>query len=179
MNLYRVRGADQKEYGPIDTDQLRQWIAERRLNQLIRQGEQSLREGDYFMAERRFLQAQAYRFDNPLMEVGLAHAQIGAGLNLSAALTLRSLFSKHPELIDAQYERALLPGDERLARVKTLLRERIGEGADANDYGFVLAYIGRQTGDKDLVKEGLSQIAGNDAAVSLRTLLEEIWLDGE
>ena len=33
MNLYRVRGADQKEYGPIDTDQLRQWIAERRLNQ--------------------------------------------------------------------------------------------------------------------------------------------------
>lgn len=152
---------------------------ERRLNQLIRQGEQSLREGDYFMAERRFLQAQAYRFDNPLIEVGLAHAQIGAGLNLSAALTLRSLFAKHPELIDAQYDRALLPGDERLARVKSLLRERISEGADANDYGFVLAYIGRQTGDKALVREGLAHIAGNDAAVSLRTLLEEIWLDGE
>jgi hypothetical protein len=152
---------------------------ERRLNQLIRQGEQSLRDGDYFMAERRFMQAQAYRFDNPLIEVGLAHAQIGAGLNLSAALTLRNLFGAHPELIDAQYDRSLLPGDERLARVKTLLRERISEGADANDYGFVLAYIGRQTGDKELVKEGLSQITGNDAAVSLRTLLEEIWLDGE
>ncbi len=152
---------------------------ERRLNQLIRQGEAALRDGDFFTAERRFLQAQAYRADNPLIEVGLAHAQIGAGLNLSAALTLRNLFGAHPELIDAQYDRALLPGDERLARVKTLLRERIGAGADANDYSFVLAYIGRQTGDKALVKEALAQIGGNESAMALRTLLEEIWLAGE
>lgn len=31
--MYRIKGADQKEYGPITADQLRQWIAERRLNQ--------------------------------------------------------------------------------------------------------------------------------------------------
>ncbi len=30
--MYKIIGADQKEYGPVSPDQIRQWIAERRLN---------------------------------------------------------------------------------------------------------------------------------------------------
>jgi len=30
--MYRIQGADQKEYGPIAAEQVRQWIAENRLN---------------------------------------------------------------------------------------------------------------------------------------------------
>ncbi len=30
--MYRIQGADQKEYGPIPADQVRQWIQENRLN---------------------------------------------------------------------------------------------------------------------------------------------------
>jgi hypothetical protein len=30
--MYKIKGADQKEYGPINADQVRQWIAEGRLN---------------------------------------------------------------------------------------------------------------------------------------------------
>jgi hypothetical protein len=30
--MYKIIGADQKEYGPITTDQLRQWISEGRVN---------------------------------------------------------------------------------------------------------------------------------------------------
>lgn len=30
--MYRIQGADQKEYGPISADQIRQWVAENRLN---------------------------------------------------------------------------------------------------------------------------------------------------
>ncbi len=30
--MYKVKGADQKEYGPISAEQVRQWIAENRLN---------------------------------------------------------------------------------------------------------------------------------------------------
>jgi hypothetical protein len=32
MNLYRIIGGDGKEYGPITADQMRQWLAEGRLN---------------------------------------------------------------------------------------------------------------------------------------------------
>jgi hypothetical protein len=30
--MYYIQGADQKEYGPVSSDQLRQWISENRLN---------------------------------------------------------------------------------------------------------------------------------------------------
>jgi len=30
--MYKIRGADQREYGPVTADQVRQWIAEHRLN---------------------------------------------------------------------------------------------------------------------------------------------------
>jgi hypothetical protein len=41
--MYRVRGADQNIYGPIDAETVRQWIRERRLNgesQICRDGEE-------------------------------------------------------------------------------------------------------------------------------------------
>lgn len=34
--MYKIIGADQKEYGPINADQLRQWIAEGRVNNATR-----------------------------------------------------------------------------------------------------------------------------------------------
>src|SRR3954469_12377910 len=30
--MYRIRGADKKEYGPVSSEKVRQWIAERRAN---------------------------------------------------------------------------------------------------------------------------------------------------
>ena len=30
--MYKIIGADQKEYGPVPADQVRKWIAERRAN---------------------------------------------------------------------------------------------------------------------------------------------------
>ncbi|MFM7133646.1 MAG: hypothetical protein ACKO0W_04950, partial [Planctomycetota bacterium] len=55
----------------------------RRVNELIRQGETALKAGDYFAAERRFEQAQSMAAENPLIESGIAHSQLGAGLYLS------------------------------------------------------------------------------------------------
>ena len=34
--MYKILGADQKEYGPITADQIRQWISERRVNSQTR-----------------------------------------------------------------------------------------------------------------------------------------------
>ena len=44
----------------------------RRIDELVKQGEMALREGDYFRAERRFGQAQGLAADNPLTEAGIA-----------------------------------------------------------------------------------------------------------
>jgi hypothetical protein len=148
----------------------------RRVDELVMQGESALRESDYFRAERRFEQAQSLASDNPLVEVGITHAQLGAGLYLSASLTLRNLFVAFPELIDAKYDRALLPNQDRLERAVGFMRERIKSGEDAPGYGILLAYIGHQTSDRKLVEEGLAVIGGNEKLDLSRKLLEGVWL---
>lgn len=151
----------------------------RRVDELVRLGEAALKAGNYFAAERRFLQAQDYRSGDPLIEVGMAHAQLGAGLYLSASLTLRNLFKTHPELIDTKYDRALLPAPDRLDSALKLIRERVGAGEDRPNYGFLLAYIGHQTGDKALVEEGLGFVKGNESLDTYGALLRGIWLGGK
>jgi hypothetical protein len=147
----------------------------RRVDDLVRQGEDALRKGEYFQAERRFTQAQSVASGNPLVEVGIAHAQIGAGLYLSAGLTLRNLFTANPELIDARYDAKLLPTGDRLTAGVRLMRERILRGDDAPGYGLVLAYIGHQQGDRGLVNEGLAAITGSAELDGQRALLEGVW----
>ena len=147
----------------------------RRVDDLVRQGEEALRNGEYFQAERRFNQAESVASGNPLVEVGIAHAQIGAGLYLSAGLTLRNLFTESPELIDARYDAKLLPTGDRLTAAVKMLRERILRGDDAPGYGLVLAYIGHQTNDRALVGEGLTAVTGSAELDAQRALLEGVW----
>jgi hypothetical protein len=151
----------------------------RRLGELISLGQTALKAGDYFAAERRFIQAQDYRSGNPMIEVGMAHAQLGGGTYLSATLTLRQLFMSHPELIDTRYDRALLPSGERLDSAVKRIRERIALGEDRSDYGFLLAYIGHQAGDRALVEEGLREVAGTPSLETYGELLRGIWLGGK
>lgn len=148
----------------------------RRVDELVKQGEVALREGDFFRAERRFEQAQALAADNPLAEAGIAHAQLGAGLYLSASLTLRNLFAAFPELIDAKYDRTLLPPADRLEKALLVMRERIVRGDDAPSYGLMIAYIGHQTGDRKMVEEGLALLTGTEKLDTARKLFEGVWL---
>jgi hypothetical protein len=150
-----------------------------RVDELVRTGQQQLAAGDYFRAERCFDQALELHPDNPLLFAGLAHSQIGAGLHLSAALTLRTLFAGHPEMIDARYERSLMPNETRLRLGIESLRKRIAQGQDADGFGLTLAYIGHQMGDADLVREGLGHLRGTIENDLLNQLLKQIWLGEE
>ncbi|MCA9291467.1 MAG: hypothetical protein KDA25_10085, partial [Phycisphaerales bacterium] len=80
-----------------------------RFDELMHAGEESLRDGDYFRAERSFSRALGIIPNHPLAFVGSAHAQLGAGYDTSASLTLRRLFARYPELIDVRYGPNVLP----------------------------------------------------------------------
>jgi hypothetical protein len=151
----------------------------RRVDELVKQGEAALRSGDYFVAERRFEQAQSLAADNPLTEVGIAHSQLGSGLYLSASLTLRNLFESFPELIDTRYDRALLPAQDRLDRALGIIRERAFRGDDVPSYGLLIAYIGHQLSDRKMVEEGLSLLRGTEKLDKSRELLGAVWLGAE
>ena len=147
-----------------------------RFNELLANGEQKLREGDYFAAERSFDRALRFTPGHPMAMVGAAHAQLGAGLYLSCAYSLRNLFSKQPEMIDVTYAAELLPNSERMDAAVAALKDRLRDQADRDSHGFLLAYIGHLRGDRVLVEQGLGAWAQADRTSKLLPLVRSIWL---
>lgn len=153
-----------------------------RFNELMRAGEQFLRKGDYFWAERRFEHALRFHPGQPLATAGLGHSQLGAGLYLPASYTLRNLLQRQPEMIDINYESVLLPNRASLNRAIQTLRERLG-GSDRNPQdvasdGFLLAYIGHQIDEPALVDEGLGYVTKAQPQDPMTPLLLDLWGQG-
>lgn len=148
-----------------------------RFDELMADAEQSLRAGEYFDAERRFMRALRFSPGHPLAMVGSAHAQLGAGLQLPAALSIRRVLTRYPELIDARYGAELLPSRPRLSQLVSSIETRLAvRTQDQADYGLVLAYIGHHMEDRELIERGLGLM---DEAVPddrLAQTLRGIWL---
>ena len=145
-----------------------------RFNELMASGEKLLRAGEYFRAERRFVRALRFTPGHPLATAGMVHSQLGAGLYVPASLLLRRLMSVWPEMIDVRYAQELLPSRVRLnIAIRTLRRLIVGQERDRALHAFLLAYIGHQLRNRDLVEEGLGAMAPDDP---FRTLLKEVWL---
>lgn len=122
----------------------------------MREGETALREGRFFDAEESFTRALTQRVGDPIASLGRVHAEIGAGLYLSAALNLETLLRAHPEFAALRTSPELLPSKSRLDAVL----ERLYEESGRNDMfgrqvGLVLAYLGHQLEQPDAVRTGL------------------------
>ncbi|MHC4767323.1 MAG: tetratricopeptide repeat protein [Planctomycetota bacterium] len=152
---------------------------ESRFQELVASGEQKLRDGEYFWAERRFERALRFTPGHPLATAGKGHAQIGAGLYAPAALTLRRLLTQRPEMIDVQYGPDVLPNRVRLNIAVNRLRQLLVEPRDRALYAFLLAYIGHQTDKPELVEEGLRIMGEASPDDPLSALLHEVWLAEE
>ncbi len=163
--------------GPLQHDQSIEHFVHNdpsRFGELMASAEERLATGQYFWAERHFERALRFTPGHPLATAGIGHARIGAGLYVSAALTLRRLMTTNPEMIDVRYEPRLLPSRIRLDLAVTRLRELAATSdRDRGLYGFLLAYLGHQFDDAALVAEGLD-LMGNEP---LRNLLQAVWLD--
>ncbi len=147
-----------------------------RFYELMSRAEEHLRSGEYFRAERGFNSALRFTPGHPMATAGLAHSQIGAGLYLSAALTLRGLFTFQPEMIDASYEAGLIPDQERLLTAITTLEQRLTLERQRGNNAFLLAYIGNLTKDRRIVETGLAAMAESLPKDPMPELLRAIWL---
>ena len=151
-----------------------------RFDELLSLGETALENGNYFDAQRRFNQALQFIPGHPLATVGLGHAKIGAGLYLSAGYVLQSLLSFQPEMIDVEYDTALLPPRLELVRAAVTVANRLDIERDAGTYAFLLAYIGHQLHDREMVEQGLQTLRLYvDSKDPLVPLLKSIWLTPE
>ena len=147
-----------------------------RVAEVAGQAEEAMKGGDYFRAEERFTLALRLNPGNPILEAGLANAQIGAGLYRSAAVTLTSLFRKHPEMIDVGWSESTRPTKTRLILAADDVEKIIERDPNGSTgLGIVVAYIGRQIGDRGMIARGLDVI-NDPRVVSLVPKLRGIWL---
>ncbi len=143
-----------------------------------------LSEGRFFEAEQRFTMALAARPGDAIASIGRVHAQIGAGLDLSAAVNLKAFLVEHPEFVGAKYEPDLLPSDERLAVASRRLTEQLtGEGADRarRETALLLAYVSFHRGDRPSTVLALERLGEGAAGRRdpLTPLLRAVWLDDD
>jgi hypothetical protein len=161
----------------------------------LQAGQELLAEGRYFDAEERFASALGIRRGDVTAQIGRLHAQIGAGLYLSASLNLQSLAASRPEVFAAKYGAGLMPETERLDEVIRVMREMIDGSTDMSKRsspqvrqaaGLLLGYVGYQLDRPDLVKEGMADFrtrvrrglaAGDPLPIEARLgdLLNTMW----
>ncbi|MFP4144797.1 MAG: tetratricopeptide repeat protein [Phycisphaeraceae bacterium] len=150
---------------------------ETRTQQMMARAEQALSNEQYLTAEELYRAVLTNDPDRPLARVGLVHAQLGAGMMRSAALQLRRLFEDHPELIAARYGQDLLPTVERNQWLTEELQRMVEQDVAGFQPGLVLAYLGYQTGQRELIETGLTTAEEQAPRDSLIPLLRRIWLD--
>ncbi len=148
-----------------------------RINDSLEAAQAALSEGRFFDAESLYRQVVTDSDEQPLARVGLVHAQMAAGMNRSSALTLRSLFNDHPELISARYAEQLLPPAERMAWLRDELQKLIDDPQSPKaEPALMLAYLGRQIESRQLVRYGLALAEEARPADPLFSLLRATWL---
>jgi hypothetical protein len=153
--------------------------------------QQHMTSGRFFDAEDRFTAALSARPGDPMAAIGRIHAELGAGMYISAAINLRDLLIANPELAAVRYSPDLLPSRERLQNVVERLDELIQSRPDRQrENGMLLAYIGFQTRNPDAVRRGLAAMDGagvggepmaaaDEQMIRLAALLREVWQNPE
>ena len=156
------------------------------IKDMMELGAMSMTRGEFFRAEERYASVLAVLPNNAGAMAGVANAQMGAGLSVSAALTLRKLFAMHPEMIDTHLGTEILPPTDRMEAALAAARERLSAAntpnastelqSDRFDFGLVISYIGFQTDRSEIIREGLDAMRQTRPDDAMLGLLQRIWL---
>ncbi len=152
-------------------------VAENEINQAMKKAEVELAQGRYFDAANSYAEIRAARNNHPLARTGQVHAQIGAGLHLSAAANLRELLLQSPELMSTRYDASLLPAADRLRKVTGDLAT--GPDEQARERTLLMAYLAYQSGDQESVRKHVKKLVELDPGDALARVLAGVWVDGK
>ena len=149
-------------------------------------GASAMSRGEYFRAEERYGSVLQVLPNSATALAGVANAQLGAGLHVSSALSLRKLYAMHPEMIDTHFGAEVMPSAVRLEAALASARERLDAAnrpgaspdlqSDRFDFGLVIAYVGFQTDRPAVIREGLDAMRVARPDDAMLGLLQRVWL---
>jgi len=151
--------------------QQREWQSVRSMSQATL----SLKAGRYLDAERQFKSVLLGNPEAYEASAGLLCAQLGAGMVRSTVLNLRQHMTQFPEQIAYKLDRAYLPSGKRLNWVRKQA-ENLMQQYGNYDAALLLAFLGYQTSDKQLLQYGLGLAQKHLAGDPLVADLSRSWL---
>lgn len=131
---------------PVEIDSLAAGISSPTLRETLEQAEQLLREERYVNAIARYDAAERLVPNQPLVTLGRATAELGAGYYKRSALNLRAAFNRSPELMMARLDLEQMLGGERVREIAATLRERAVRDREDDTPLFLLAFLAYNAG---------------------------------
>ncbi len=164
-------GGPVKIPAPLVISSLAEGVKAPGLAGLLRDAEKLMREGKYISALDRYDAALEVAPENPLIQLGKAHAELAAGYYARAESHLRALLGKDQALLLGRYDLPGQIGQDRLQFITRDLKEIAAAQPRQARAVLLLAYIAHNRGDdasaSDWLAAASSRAGGGDALVKL------------
>lgn len=161
---------------PLQVKSLADGVQAEGLANILRQAEEHMQGGKFLSAVQSYDRAQQVAPNNPLIQLGRAHAMLGGSYFARADQALRQAIATDPALLMAQYDLRTMIGEKRLTSMVDDLKAIANAEKNSVQPVFLLAYVAYNTGEEAMAAQWLDEAArraGNrDAVVNL---MKQYW----
>jgi tetratricopeptide (TPR) repeat protein len=134
-----------KKPAPMKVTNLSQGVKAEGIGKLLRTAEAQMKEGKFATALEQYDAAEIVAPNDPMIWLGRANAELGAGFFQRADQHVRQALTTDQALLMAQYDLTGMIGEDRLAKIVQDLKETANK--DSKPMApFLLAYIAYNTG---------------------------------
>src|SRR5258706_10982020 len=131
---------------PLKVNTLAQGVVGEGLGNVMKKAEALMKEGKYASALDQYDAAEAVTPKNPLICLGRANAELGAGFYTRADAHLKQAFVTDQALLIGQYDLAGMIGEDRLTKLVEELKGIANKDSTQAIPAFLLGYIAYNTG---------------------------------
>jgi tetratricopeptide (TPR) repeat protein len=131
---------------PLKIETLSKGVVGEGLGNVLKKAEALMKEGKYASALDQYDAAEAVTPSNPLIWLGRANAELGAGFYTRAEAHLKQAFMTDQALLMGQYDLTNMIGEDRLTKLVADLKELANKNSTQATPVFLLGYIAYNTG---------------------------------
>jgi tetratricopeptide (TPR) repeat protein len=169
-------GVAKPKKAPLKVNTLAQGVVGEGLGNVLKKAEALMKQGKYASALDQYDAAEAVTPKNPLIWLGRANAELGAGFYTRAEAHLKQAFVTDQALLMGQYDLAGMIGEDRLTKLVMDLKELANKDSTQSMPVFLLGYIAYNTGHEPQALAYLDlaeKRAGNESG--FYKMLREHW----
>jgi tetratricopeptide (TPR) repeat protein len=137
-----------KKPAPIKVPSLSEGVKVEGLANLMKKAETLMKDGRFVSALDQYEAAEAVQPNNPLIWLGKANAELGAGLFARADAHLRQAFGTDKALLLGQYDLRGMLGEQRLEKLVADLKDLTVKDQKGTTPVWLLAYISYNSGNE-------------------------------